>query len=57
MVDPVLESSLETETENIIKSTHFDNYHPKKGSRKNVFKNLNIPYKNRLEKNVITCQT
>ena len=32
MVDPVLESSLETETGNIIKNKHFDNYHPKKGS-------------------------
>lgn len=38
MVDPVLESSLETETGNIIKNTHFDNYQPKKGSWKNVFK-------------------
>ena len=37
MVDPVLESSLETETGNLIKNTHFDNYHPKKGSSKNVF--------------------
>ena len=37
MVDPVLESSLDTETGHIIKNTHFDNYHPKKGSWKNVF--------------------
>ena len=37
MVDPVLESSLETEKGNIIKNKHFDNYHPKKGSWKNVF--------------------
>ena len=37
MVDPVLESSLETETGNIIKNTHFDNYHPKKGFWKNAF--------------------
>ena len=46
MVDPVLESSLETETADIIKNTHFDNYHPKKESWKNVFKKkLNIFYK------------
>jgi len=32
IVDPVLESSLETEKGNIIKNKHFDNYHPKKGS-------------------------
>ena len=57
MVDPVLESSLETETGDIIKNTHFDNYHPKKGSWKNVFKKMSILYKNRLQKNDITWQT
>ena len=38
MVDPVLESLLETEIGYITKNTHFENYHPKKGSWKNVFK-------------------
>ena len=38
MVDPVLESSLETETGDIIKDMHFDNYHPKKGLGKMYFK-------------------
>ena len=38
MDDPVLESSLETETGNIIKNTHFDNYHPKKGFGKMYLK-------------------
>ena len=37
MVDPVLESLLETETGDMIKNTHFDNYHSKKGSWTNVF--------------------
>ena len=37
MVDPVLESSLETETGNVTKNKHFDNYYLKKGCWKNVF--------------------
>jgi len=31
MFNPILESSLETETGNITRNTHFDNYHHKKG--------------------------
>jgi len=42
MVDPVLGSSLETETGDIIKDTHFDNYHPKKGLAKMYLKKNRI---------------
>ena len=38
LVDPVLESSLETKTGKITKNTHFDNYNPKKGSWKKCLK-------------------
>ena len=34
MVDPVLESSLETETGNVTKNTHFEIITPKKGQGK-----------------------
>ena len=37
MADPVLESSLETETGYIIRNAHFDNYHPEEGSWKKLF--------------------
>ena len=50
MVDTVLESSLETETGNIIKIHILTTINPKFGLGQIYLKKINILYKNRLEK-------